>query len=87
MGSTDIKDFILDLISEKLSVFNIKRGEVNSDFDLVKSGLLDSMSFIDLVAELEDKYKLEVDFEEAADNNDFTTMTGLIQLITDTKNA
>jgi acyl carrier protein len=87
MGSNDIKYFILDLISEKLSVFNIKRGEVNSDFDLVKSGLLDSMSFIDLVAELEDKYKLEVDFEEAADNNDFTTMTGLIQLITDTKNA
>jgi acyl carrier protein len=87
MGSTDIKEFILDLIGEKLAVFNIKRGEVNNDFDLVKSGLLDSMSFIDLVAELEDKYKLEVDFEEAADNNDFTTMGGLIQLITDTKNA
>ena len=87
MNRTEISDFILELISEKLTVFNISRGEVNDDFDLVKSGLLDSMSFIDLMAEIEERFKLEIDYEKAAENDDFTAFGGLIQLIMDAENG
>ena len=87
MNKTEISNFILDLISEKLAIFYISRGEVDDDFDLVKSGLLDSMSFIDLLAEIEEKFKLEIDYEQAVNNDTFTSFGGLIQLIMDTKNA
>ena len=87
MNETAIRDFILELISEKLVIFNVSRGEVNESFDLVKSGLLDSMAYIDLVAGLEEKFALEIDFEKAAEMDDFTSLGGLIQIIIDTKNA
>lgn len=87
MNETVVRDFILELISEKLVIFNISRGEVNDSFDLVKSGLLDSMAFVDLVAELEEKFEHEIDFEEAAEEDDFTSLGGLIQLIMNTKDA
>ena len=87
MTRTEISDFILDLIGEKLAIFYISRGEVDDDFDLVKSGLLDSMSFIDLLAEIEEKFKLEINYEQAVDNEAFTSFGGLIKLIMDTKNA
>lgn len=87
MNKDDVTKFILELVKEKLVLFNIGFDEVNDDFDLVKSGLLDSMSFIDLVAELEEKYALEIDFEQAAEREDFTHLGGLVRLITDTANA
>lgn len=87
MNETEVRGFILELINEKLVIFNISRGEVNDSFDLVKSGLLDSMAFIDLIAELEEKFELEIDFEEAAEKDDFTDLGGLVHLIINTKNA
>ena len=87
MNKDDIHNFILELIKDRLVLFNIGFDEVNNEFDLVKSGLLDSMSFIDLVAELEEKFSLEIDFEQAAERDDFTRLGGLVQLITDTANA
>ena len=87
MNKDDVYNFILELIKEKLVLFNIGFDEVNNDFDLVKSGLVDSMSFIDLVAELEARYSLEIDFEQAAERDDFTRLGGLVKLITDAANA
>jgi len=87
MNKTEVYDFILARIKKKLVLFNIGFDEVDNDFDLVKSGLLDSMSFIDLVAELEEEFKLEIDFELAAEREDFTRLGGLSQLIIETANA
>jgi len=87
MERAEIRDTIIELITEKLVIFNIGKEEVKEDFDMVKSGLLDSMSFIDLVAELEDRFAVEVDFEVAGESEDFTKVGGLIQLIKDTKDA
>ncbi|MEN8225775.1 MAG: acyl carrier protein [Bacteroidota bacterium] len=86
MNKNEIKDAILELISEKLVIFNIGSAEVNNDFDLVRSGLLDSMSFVDLVASLEERFDLEIDFEEAGERN-ITTIENLVQLFINTQHA
>ncbi|NQT78718.1 MAG: acyl carrier protein [Bacteroidetes bacterium] len=87
MTNKKIRDYILDLLNERLLLFDINRGELNNDFDLVKSGLLDSMAFIDLLAEAEEKFEVEIDFEQLAESDDFTSLGGLVNIIMNTKNA
>ena len=81
MNKQEVRDHILDTLSERLVLFDLKPSELNDSFDLVKSGLLDSMAFVDLVAGLEEEFNKEVDFEKVADDPGFTTMAGLVNII------
>ena len=83
MDRSEMRGFIIERLKEKLLVFDISEEELKDGFDLVKSGLLDSMAFIDLVAATEERFGVEIDFEEAAGSEDFTTLGGLVKLITD----
>ena len=81
MNKLEIKEYILEAISERLVLFGVKTSEVTDGFDLVKSGLLDSMAFVDLVGGIEEKFKIEIDFEKVADDPAFTSMGGLMNII------
>ena len=81
MDKQEVKEYILEAIREKLMLFNVKATEVNDGFDLVKSGLLDSMAFVDLVADIEEEFNIEIDFEKIADESAFTSMGGLVKII------
>ena len=81
MDRSEVKEFIIVRLKDKLKLFNIAEEELKDSFDLVKSGLLDSMAFIDLVAGLEEEFDVEIDFEKAAESNDFTMLGGLTKLI------
>lgn len=81
MDKSDVRDFIIDRLQDKMLVFDIRESELKDAFDLVKSGLLDSMAFVDLVAGAEEEFGIELDFEEAAELPDFTTMGGLTEMI------
>jgi acyl carrier protein len=81
MHRSEVKEFIISRLREKLILFNIAEDELKDGFDLVKSGLLDSMAFIDLVAGLEEEFGLEIDFEKAAESEEFTSLGGLTKLI------
>jgi len=82
MDRREVREFIIGLLKEKLMLFDINESELKDNFDLVKSGLLDSMAFIDLVAEAEEKYQIEIDFEKLTNSTDFSSMGGLISIIT-----
>jgi acyl carrier protein len=83
MDRSEVRAFIIDRLKEKLLLFDIAEEEVKDGFDLVKSGLLDSMAFVDLIAGIEEEFDLEIDFEKAADTEDFTSLGGLVQIITE----
>jgi acyl carrier protein len=87
MSKSAIQEYILEKMKGKMQLFGLQKNEVNADFDLVKSGLLDSMAFVDLVADLEEKFDVEVDFEKVAEQDDFTRVGGLTELINDARNA
>jgi acyl carrier protein len=75
------------LLREKLLLFNIAESEVKDAFDLVKSGLLDSMAFVDLIAEAEENYQIEIDFEVLADTPDFTSLGKVVNIILNADHA
>ena len=81
MSKSEVREYIMDRLKEKLKLFDISKEELKDSFDLVKSGLLDSMAFVDLVAELEKKYGVEIDFEEASGSDNFTSLGGLAEII------
>ena len=75
----EIRNQVLLLIRDKLQRLAIKENELGGNFDLVKSGLLNSLEFVDIVASLEKLYQVEIDFEAALDTGDLTTVAGLIR--------
>ena len=68
---------VMELIGDKLKRLDIRENELGDGFDLVKSGLLNSLEFVDLVASLEKLNEYEIDFEAALDSGEFTTVGGL----------
>ena len=69
----------MELLRDKLQRIGIRESELGAHFDLVKSGLLNSLEFVDIVASMEKIYLHEIDFEQALDTGEFTTLGGLIR--------
>jgi acyl carrier protein len=76
---SEIRKQLMDLLRDKLQRLAIRENELGGNFDLVKSGLLNSLEFVDLVASLEKIYDNEIDFEKALDSGELTTIGGLIK--------
>jgi acyl carrier protein len=77
---TDTRKLLMDLLQEKLHRLDIHESQLGGSFDLVKSGLLNSLEFVDLVATLEKNLGLEIDFEKALNSGDFTTVNGIVKV-------
>jgi len=82
MKDQEIKDLLMQHLDERLHLFGITRAELDMDFDLVKSGLLDSMAFVDTISVLEEKLNIQIDFEKVMEDERFTTVSGVIDLFT-----
>ncbi len=73
----DIRRSVLIHVEDRLQRMGIRGEEIKEEFDLVRSGLMNSLEFVDLVASLEKEAGLEIDFEEALKRGDLTTLAGL----------
>ncbi|HOV11089.1 MAG TPA: acyl carrier protein [Bacteroidales bacterium] len=77
----EIYSFIVARLADKLSRVGFSEKDLTPGFNLTKSGLLDSMAFVNLVADIEKNFNVQVDFEEAFQNPDFTSLSGLITVV------
>lgn len=75
--NSEIRQQLVSHLHNKLDRFGIGESELTADFDLVKSGLVNSLEFVELVTGLEKHFGIEVDFEAALDAGGFTTFGGL----------
>ena len=69
-----IREFILKKLQEKKDAQKILN--LTTKDNLIKIGLLDSMSFIELLTSIELAYNVEIDFSDL-DPNQFITIDGL----------
>lgn len=69
----------MHLMSDKLTRAGLREIELSDDFDLVKSGLVNSLEFVEIVSNMERNFKVEIDFESALENGTLTKLGGLIQ--------
>ena len=80
----EIRSIILQFLESRAQRLGIKEKFLLSDFELLKSGLLDSMSFLDLIAALEEQFKIQIDFEDKSPSQ-FSTLAGLVKLVQEAK--
>ena len=80
MDSKQLHALIVKHLADRLVRLGVHERELNGGFDLVRSGLLDSLGFIDLVAALEEATGRQVDLEKALESSEATTMNGLYGL-------
>lgn len=75
------KEYILNWLRDELSVC-IKNTDEFCQSNYMESGLIDSMGFVQLIAEIEDHFQInftEEDFEQS----ELMTIYGLINLVED----
>lgn len=82
----EIRKEIMDRLSSRSERLGFRQKFLMTDFDLIRSGLLDSMSFIQFVAELEQHYGIQIDFEKEEPSK-FTTLNGLAGVLHKTISA
>ena len=76
----DLKDDLLGILASRLERFGIAKDEIRDDFDLVRSGLVSSLEFVDVLAEMEHRHKVEIDYEKAIAEKDFTSVSGIVRI-------
>ena len=83
----DIRTSLMAALSTKLDRIGINPRDLGDDFDLVKSGLVNSLEFVDLVTRLEQEFHCEIDFEKWLEKGGLTTLKGLMKAFEDQRNA
>lgn len=59
----EVRAFILERISDQLDAIGMGVEEVPDDFDLLFEGAIDSLGLLQLVADIEERFDMELDFE------------------------
>lgn len=72
----NIKDVIYKIFAEN----NIDINNVNGSVSLISSGILDSMTFVNILLSIEDELNIEIDFENI-DINSIVTIDSLCYVI------
>lgn len=74
----DIKEYILKILREERDAALVD--QLNETDNMIENGLLDSMSFLELLTSLELAYNVSIDFGEI-DPNEFLSLGGLSKLV------
>lgn len=64
-----VRDFVIEALDEPLRTAGIEPAQVGDDFDLLESGVIDSLGLLELIPQVEDRFGIEIDFEEMDPEN------------------
>ena len=64
-----VRSFLLDHFSERLSAAGYSPREVPDDFDLLTNGIIDSFGIMELISAMEERFGTAVDFEQLPPEN------------------
>lgn len=80
MDESELRAELVRNLGPRLQRMGLAKNELTADLDLVRSGVLDSLGFVDLITELETATGKEVDLEKAFDRPGATTVGGILEL-------
>jgi acyl carrier protein len=80
MGEEAVRNLIAERLDARLKRLGLTSTDLTDDLDLVRSGVLDSLSFVDLIADLEQSTGKQVDLERALEKPGATRLDSIIDL-------
>ena len=81
MSVIDINQ-ILKFLKPRLTILGLSLTDVNLNTSLLEQGILDSISFLELIVVLESNFGVELDISEL-DPSDFTSINSIHKLFCD----
>lgn len=69
----EVRAFVLEQLVEPLKAKSLEPHDVPDNFDLLTEGVIDSLGILEMVSALEERFGLEVDFEDL-DPDDLTKL-------------
>ena len=77
------KDALLQILMKemgpRLEQLGMKEKDLKPGLDLVNSGFVNSMEFVELIGSVERQTGIEIDYEKALDDTEFTTISGILK--------
>ena len=64
LTAADVRAFVVADLSDALTENGIDPATVGDDFDLLTSGVIDSFGILELIADVNEHFGIEIDFEE-----------------------
>lgn len=80
MREVAVRNLIRGRLEVRLKRLGLDHNDLTDDLDLVRSGVLDSLGFVDLIADLEEATGRLVDLERALEKPGATRLGTIIQL-------
>lgn len=80
MTQTDITARIRELLAPRLNRLGLTEKDITDSDNLMKQGVLDSLTLIEFVADLEEAFDIEMDFDEV-DLTAFTSIEAMAVII------
>ncbi len=62
-AAMDVRAFLLAQYAEPLAKHGVSTEQVSDGFDLLREGIIDSLGILDMVAALEERFGMTIDFE------------------------
>ncbi|WP_157259666.1 acyl carrier protein [Paenibacillus sp. OSY-SE] len=75
----EVENYLYNILQDRLELFGVTRGDFTDSFQLLP-GVVDSIGFLELVAQVEQNFEVEMDFEHS-DPEQYTKLAGFIQCI------
>jgi len=76
----NITERIMTLLENRLQLLGIERSDVALDVSLFDQGIVDSISFMELVVTIDDEFDIELDFSEM-EPSEFDSIENLAKII------
>jgi acyl carrier protein len=64
VSTDEIRSFVIQELDEQLRALGNDPEALPDDFDLHESGVIDSLGILELITALEERFSLEIDYEE-----------------------
>lgn len=59
-----VREFLVGFVGEKLAARGYSATDINDDFDLLLTGVIDSLAFLEMTVALQEHFEVEFDFDD-----------------------
>jgi acyl carrier protein len=66
LSADDVRSFLLDHFAPAIAAAGFHASDLDDTFNLLKAGIVDSLGVLELIATVEEHFKITVDFETMA---------------------
>jgi acyl carrier protein len=80
MDKQEVKNFLTAQVKRRMELLGLHPGSPGNDTDLVKEGIFDSLSYVDLIADCENRFGIIIDLEKYQPG-EFTKFGKLVEMI------